>query len=304
MTPTIEATLFAAARWLAYLASFLLIGAAVVRQVILPRVLSPDEGEAAATRIARLGIGAGLVLLLAHAGRLYWQARSLLDPGEPLTSEFLELVLDGTWGRGWTLQAGAAVLATVGWTVAGFRPGSRSWAAPAGAGGLFVAIAAPFTGHAVGLPQAGWMGPALDALHLAAGGAWLGSLAVLLVVGLRSGAPVPRSSIPDLVAAFSPVALVSGLLAILAGVIIGYRYLGGLAPLWTSGYGRALAAKLLVLAGVAAAGAFNWRVVLPQLRRDGDPTRVRGTARLELALGALLLAITAVLVALPAPGEE
>jgi putative copper export protein len=62
--------------------------------------------------------------------------------------------------------------------------------------------------------------------------------------------------------------------------------------------------KVALLAGVAGIGRYNWRVVLPRLRKDGDPSRVRRTARVELALGALLLAVTAALVALPAPGEQ
>jgi putative copper export protein len=54
---------------------------------------------------------------------------------------------------------------------------------------------------------------------------------------------------------------------------------------------------------VAATGAYNWRVVLPRLRR-GESAPIRRTATLETVVGLALLAVTAVLVSLAAPGEH
>jgi len=64
-----------------------------------------------------------------------------------------------------------------------------------------------------------------------------------------------------------------------------------------------LAIKLAALAGVAALGAFNWRVVQPALSRPAGESRLRSAAVFELVLGVILLAATAVLVALPLPGD-
>lgn len=299
------AVLYAAARWLGYLAAFLLMGAAVLRQVVLPRARVPaGDVDRATGATARLGLAAGLALLLALAARLYWQTRSLLDPGEPVTAEFLELVLTSDWGRGWHLQLGAALLGSVGWAVALRSAWERRGAAVASAGAILVAIAAPFTGHAVALPEAGRLGPALDALHFAAGGVWLGTLGTIVLVALGPAGRLGATRVRDVIAAFSPVALVAGAVVSAAGLVLAWRYLGGLAALWSTGYGRTLLVKLGAVAAVAALGAYNWRVVLPRLRRDGDPALVRRTARFEALLGLLLLAITAVLVALPAPGEH
>jgi putative copper export protein len=302
--PDGSAVLYAAARWLGYLAAFLLMGLAVLRQAVLPRARLPAAALAVAGRaVARIGLAAGGALVVAHLARLYGQSRSLLDASDPLTGEFLGLVLGSGWGRGWMMQLGAALLATAGWAVAKRTRWERTGAVIAAAGAALIAMMAPLTGHAVGLPAAGRIGPALDAVHFAAGGIWLGTLAAVVLVGLRAGAPLGGAKARDLVAAFSPIALGSGAVVLAAGLVMGYRYLGGISPLWTTGYGRVLLFKLMALSVVAGLGAYNWRVVLPRLKRDGNPDKVRQTAGLELLVGAILLAITALLVAMPAPGE-
>ena len=299
MTPSGWLTTFAAARWLSYLAAFVVIGAVAFRWAIAPRLSGPTE--ALIRRSARLGTIAATLLIVAHCFKLHQQLRSLLDPGDPITSEIVGALFGTAWGKGWIIQGIAALV-----SLAGF-----GWAAlggPAGfvlsvAGALGLIGAAPLTGHAVALPQAGRIGPLLDAVHFGAGGAWVGTLIVVLVlVAGRDDetAPTPK----DLIAAFSRVALVSGVVAIGFGTIMGYRYLGAIAPLFTPGYGRALLLKLGALGGVASLGFFNWRFVLPRLRRTGDSHAVRRTAAIEILLGLLLLLATAVMVALPLPGEE
>ena len=52
-----------------------------------------------------------------------------------------------------------------------------------------------------------------------------------------------------------------------------------------------------------AMGAYNWRVQRPQLEKPGAEPRIVQSSQLELLLGTVLLAVTAVLVALPMPGE-
>ncbi len=61
--------------------------------------------------------------------------------------------------------------------------------------------------------------------------------------------------------------------------------------------------KLAILGGVAALGAYNWRIATPRLRVSGDVQGIRRSALIELALAAALVAVTAVLVATPLPGE-
>jgi len=297
-----SAVLYSAARWLGYLAAFQLVGAAVTRWIVLPRArVVPDDpaGRAAVRTLARAGLWSGTLLVAALFARLYFQTRSLLDPDEPVTGEFVRLVLESAWGKGWTWQLGGAGLGVIAWLTSGARSGLAAKVLTLGAA-LVVVGSAPLTGHAVGLHAAGAIGPWLDGLHFAAGAVWLGTLATTALVALR---PTSGLSPARAIAAFSPVALAGGGVAMAAGLLIGWRYLGGLAPLIETTYGRVLLLKVAALAVVAALGAYNWRVVLPRLRASDDPTAVRATARLELTMGVVLLAVTAVLVALPAPGE-
>ena len=75
--------------------------------------------------------------------------------------------------------------------------------------------------------------------------------------------------------------------------------------LWTSSWGRLLSVKVLLLGGVAGLGWFNWRVVTPRLLAGAAPAErdLRRAVALELLLGLLIIAVTAVLVATALPGD-
>ena len=83
--------------------------------------------------------------------------------------------------------------------------------------------------------------------------------------------------------------------------VIGWLRLGGLTPLWTSNYGRVLLIKVSLLLGVAATGAYNWLRVKPALGTSESTARLKKSATVELVLGTVVIAATAILVALPAP---
>ena len=78
-------------------------------------------------------------------------------------------------------------------------------------------------------------------------------------------------------------------------------HLGSIPALWGSGYGRTLLVKLGLLAVVFGTGAYNWRRVRPSLGNDAGTRRLRGSAAVEIAVGVLVLAVTAVLVATAPP---
>ena len=50
---------------------------------------------------------------------------------------------------------------------------------------------------------------------------------------------------------------------------------------------------------VAALGAYNWRRLKPVLHEPDQPRRLKISGSVELLLAALVLAVTAILVALP-----
>jgi putative copper export protein len=301
MTADGSTVLYAAARWLCYLAAFFVVGVVVFRLAVLPRAAGTDRAARAALdrRAVGTALVAALILFGTHLLRLYSQARSLIDPEERVTLSLAADILGTKWGHGWIAQAVAALVAAAGAALAR-RTRAGNWIL--GLGALGIILAAPRTGHAVALPQAGKLGYPLDLLHFGFGAAWLGTLGVMLQIGL-TGPLRDRITPRRLVTAFSPVALVSGVAAIGLGLLIAWRYLGGLSPFFHSLYGRTVLIKLVTLGGVAALGAYNWKVVQPRLRRD-ERALVERSAGLEVVVGIVLIAITAVLVSLPLPGEE
>ena len=308
---TLLDAVYAAARWGSYLAAFLVLGASSYAPFLFAArtglaATHPEVSAAISRRAARIGLWAAAALLALHALRLYLQSRTLLDPSEPLTRDFLGAVLGSAWGKGWIRQELVAALALAGfaWAARGARTG---WMVAAGAAGG-VGLVAGMTGHAAA-ERGGLGGMLLDAAHMWAGGLWLGGLAVLVMAGIGALSQVQgeerKTLLRALVGDFSRRALLYGPLAVALGAALAVWYLGWRWPLqlFAGSYESALGVKLLLLVGVAAAGAFNWRVAQPRLGGEGGEEHLRRATRLELLFGALLLGATAVLVALPFPGD-
>ena len=130
---------------------------------------------------------------------------------------------------------------------------------------------------------------------------------MLVVAGFSSilhGSLSPERRGPlaaELIARFSPVALTAATLLATTGIITAWRHLKYVAALWTTNYGYALDIKLCLVAIVLALGAFNWRRMKPRLGTEAAAYSIERSARAELTVAAIVLAVTAVLVNLPAP---
>jgi putative copper resistance protein D len=171
-------------------------------------------------------------------------------------------------------------------------------------GAAAAALAMPLTGHAVESRLGAPAGVVLQGLHLLAGGVGLGTLFVLLTATFAAtrGRPDERErAAAAVVHAYSPLALTGAGIAVALGLVLAWIMLGSLPLLWTTSYGIALLCKLALLSGVAGLGAWNWRRVRPALGAAPGARRLRFSATAELVIGALLLGVTAVLVALPSP---
>jgi putative copper export protein len=293
---------YAVARGLAYGATLALVGLAVAPAVLARAGLASRLDLPIRHRGARLGLVAAAVLLVATLLRLWYQARSFLEPGEALTRDLIALVLgSGSWGTGWKLVAGIAVLLVLTWATPVLRQ----------LGGvhrllvLGLLVATPFAGHGASAEAAAWRGIALHAVHLLGTGAWLGTLLVLSAAAfpviLVEAGEGREAELARVVRTFSPVALVGAGVAAGTGAVLAWDLVGSPGQLLASPYGRWLTAKLTVVGIVAGIGFRNWRVLTPRLG-GGAAVPLARSARVELGFGALILLATAVLVALEAPG--
>lgn len=306
--------LYAAVRWLTFLGLLGAIGAVAFRVVVLSnlRRARPSSGAvfrpAASAAAIRVGIGAAVLLVLALALRLYAQSYALNGPAALEPHRIAAVLGSGSWALGWWLQAASALATLAGLLLArGRKSGVRvaGWGL-ATLGVLVLAFTPALSGHAAAVPERTAFAVLADGLHVLAAGGWLGSLLVVVIAGL----PVALRQTEDrgagvaaLINAFSPTALLFAGVLVATGVASAWLHLGSLPALWTSEYGRTLLVKLGVFLVVLGTGAYNWLRVRPEM---GDPAaahRLRRSATLELAVGVLVLAVTAVLVATPPPTD-
>lgn len=298
--------LFVFARALTFAGLLGVLGAVVFRALILARAARAGGAgaliERTSSRVLTTGILAAAVLVVAGVLRLYAQAyathgaQGALDPALLIT-----MVTKTTWGWGWLLQIAATALVLIGFVIA--RRGSTGGSAVAMLGALALAVSPALSGHAVGAPERAWLAVPNDVLHVIGAGGWMGSLLMLVAVGIPVAMSLDREvrgrAVSVLVNAFSPIALTFATLAAATGIISAWLHLGSFGALWSSDYGWILSIKLLVLLPVVALGAFNWLRVRPSLGDDTGANRIRRSATAELAIGALVVVVTAVLVATP-----
>lgn len=301
---------YVAIRWVRYVSLLALIGAAAFVLLVLPRVRmkSPETGarlcSSAMLRAETVGKWAVGTLLVSSIARLVAQVAAVAEPAAIADPNmFVTVAIRTTWGNAWLLEVAAAGF--IAWALVRRRPQGR-WTAIAAAT-PFLALASALSGHAVAVAQRTTLAVTVDALHVLAAGGWIGSLFTLVAAGLPAGRALGTESselgIRALVEAFSPTALAAASVLALSGALTAWLHFGSLRDLWMSEFGRTLLVKLGVLSLVAATGAYNWRRVLPALGRAGGGARLQRSATLELMVAAVVVAVTAVLVATPTPME-
>ena len=277
--------------YLGFLCAFLAAGAIGFRLAVLPRLLggadgyARDFGRAAARRAALLGLlgTAGTTILAvkslveAAARRNLPLGAALAEPRNGLLFALLALAFlgfalaAGGRGMGWALAAIAVLI----------RP-----------------LRALFFGEPARI---------VNPVHELAAGLWIGTLLVMVVVGISAAlrgrlSPTERGEVVTrMVHGFSPLAQLSVGLLLTFGVITAWRHLKRLDALWTTPYGTVLIVKLVLVAGVLALGAWNWRRQKPRLGTEAAAANLKRSALAELLLAAVVLAVTSVLVGVPSP---
>ncbi|MEO7103649.1 MAG: copper resistance protein CopC [Gemmatimonadaceae bacterium] len=321
----VESPIYVVVRWLSFIGLVVVIGAIAFRLLVVPRIgAAAPEAFAAILipRLATLGLIAGGVVAIAAILRLFAE-QSVMAASVKLG--VADIVLHTAWGSAWLLQVGAAIVACAGLVLAR-RRSVVGWSV-ATAAVIILGITPALSGHAASVAHWRMLAIATDSLHVIAAGAWLGSLCALMAVGLptvvrfkQTGSTTGVTSrlISDMVNAFSPVALTFATGVVVTGLVSAWLRLGSISALWTSSYGIVLIVKLALVGAVFAAGAFNalrMRAALSHAATAGSfpgehaadsalssaGRRFQRSGQIELLFGALVIAVTAVLVAIPTP---
>ncbi len=234
--------------------------------------------------VARLGafalIAAPLLLLQLQLGAL------------EMTRADIPTLLAGTaWGHGWSQLTMACLLASVVLVL----PTGRTTALALVMASLAVAAALGGLGHAAADEQWPLGARLLDALHVAAMGAWIGGLLTTLLI-----TRVPAFALRDAAwRTFSRTATIMAPVTMLTGVWSGARLLLGTTPaaIVASDYGRLLIIKTVLVIGVLAIGAAQRK----RIARGTAP--VHRTMWVEIGVATAVLLVTAVLTGTEPPGE-
>ena len=292
------------ARWINFIGLMLMVGAIAFRFAVVQRAspLFADDVVTALDRATRsVALIAAILALVGNGLRLWLQSGALHGSAQMWQPDLLAAMLTGTgWGKAWIAQTMAAVGFLIATRIHSERP-LESWIAAAVL--AFAAASTPaFSGHAAAVEQMAAVPIVNDAVHLIAAAAWLGTLAVLLFAGVPAivrASHQPFADAATMVRTFSPLALFAAAVAVATGAMSAFVHIKAISELWTTPYGRTLSIKLVVVLLTATTGAYNWKVVSPRLGSEAATLHIKRSALAEIVIAATIVAVTAVLVALP-----
>lgn len=276
-----------------------------------------ESRRAAAAAFAKrirvvLWIGAGIGLLATAAQIVLEGAEAAGISGfSAITKTIIEETLETRFGTVWGFAFLAWIAIAILVPLLG-RP--RAWVGLLiGIPLVYLCLCPALSGHGSSQSPVALNFP-VNAIHVAAMATWLGGLAALLLVlpaATRSATtPADRGRLlAGPLGRFSALALVMVALIMATGLIQAYVYVRHLDDLLTTGYGRAVLAKFLLLLAVIAIAAYNRRAVIPRLRRvaelGGSPglpgVLLRRALRGEVALLAVVIGVTAALASYAPP---
>jgi len=286
--------------YIGFFGSFLPAGAIGFRYIVMRGAIARGERSGVdATRrrvfadTARRAAVIGLIGVVIAIALMLYQLPALATRRHTSVGQLI------THNAGTGLQLGFLVLSLIGFALA-VRSTNAGWMLAA-VGFLVSLLRNLFLGQITELA---------NPMHVLAGGLWIGTLFVMVVAGIAVvlNNEVARDQrgpmVSDMVYSFSPLALVSAGVLVLFGVIIAWEHLHVLSNLWRSAYGITLLVKLCFVAVVFGLGAWNWRRNKPALGSEAAAVTLRRSATSEVIAAALVLAVTAVLLSIPAPKRQ
>jgi putative copper resistance protein D len=259
----------AAVRWRVVLASVAVALAAGLAWLVL--VATAISGDASLSELSATALRA--TLLETQFGRL-WLLRSvlLLAAGVLAAAALRRTTAHASMTRTGALAVAALVLPTLAWA-------SHAAAAAGSARATQTAV---------------------DAVHLLAVGAWVGTIAPLLAALGRSagGARGPLAH------RWSRMAMAAVAIVLGSGVANAAFRLGSVDALLASGYGRILVAKLVLVAVMLTIAGVNRAILTPRLAAASGIMALWRTGVIEIVLGLVVIALAATLGTIAPPAHE
>jgi copper transport protein len=179
--------------------------------------------------------------------------------------------------------------------------GDHAWhpsASPAALVGIVLVVASfLFDGHTVSEGPR-WLHAAANLIHVVTAATWAGGVAMLaMVIARRNRNNIATRSL-QLAVRFSIVATVALVAAGLAGVVLSVVILDSPSQLWSTPWGQLLLVKVALVAVAAAGGAYNHKVIVPELERSANDAGVAHRFRSVVTLEAVTLVAVTITTAL------
>ena len=278
----------ALAKAVTYAATFGAAGAVFL--LLYCRTLLRDQQRTRVRRLIGMLVGvaaaASIVRILLLAGSMSGEFAGMVD------RTFTSMILGAGEGRATGLRmAGLALMLLV----FSSKPVlSRS----AVLGAIAASTSFAWVGHIHGLVP-NTAATLLMCLHLLCAAFWLGALPPLLIIAAGTNV----SQIAAAAARFGKLALRVVALLVAAGASLLLMLIGHAAQFWASDYGRMMAIKLLAVAALLGAAAWNKLHLTPRLLK-GDARAAqmfRRSVLAEMGVGALILLTTAAFTTLTGP---
>ena len=294
-------------RFIEFAALLAILGVIGFQHLVLPALASRGVGTTEAFhRARRVGQMALPAYFVAAGVRLYaeWELMRSVTGSGGAYSQMREIVTGTTWGWGWIAGVAGALVVLGGWRLAAARrAGSTTLAA---IGGLAMAVSPALSGHAAAASPLA-LNVALDASHVLMAGFWIGSLFIMLIAGVPALLRAPDgnadAAIAALVNSFHPVALVAAPFVVLSGVGSAWLRLGVPANILGSPYGQILLIKVMLVLCVGVLGVHNSARARRRLGAPETTRTFRVTAWAEVAIAAVVLVVTTILIVTPIPAQ-
>ncbi len=179
--------------------------------------------------------------------------------------------------------------------------GDHAWhpsASPAALVGVALVVASfLFDGHTVSEGPR-WLHAVANLVHVVTAATWAGGVTMLaLVIARRKRRNVATRSL-QLAVRFSVVATIALVAAGIAGVVLSVVILDSPSQLWSTPWGQFLLVKVALVALAAAGGAYNHKVIVPELDRSPDDLAVAHRFRSVVTLEAVALVAVTITTAL------
>jgi copper transport protein len=291
-----------ALRWAELVSLLTIIGAIVVRLVVIPRAgWSADLVADAGDRARSLAQSAVVLLLCTTIYRAATQAQMMTGAPSGYFAKLAALVRETHWGQGWAIGAAGVIAVIIGLLAA--RRGTGGWTI-AGLGVVLVSLGQALTGHAASNARPA-LAVATDVVHVLGAGGWLGGLVVIVLSALpatrRLSATNSTKAGSELVRSYHNSAIECVVLVLVSALVAAWLRLPALSDLWTTPYGNMLLRKIFFVVVVLLFGLYHWRRVVKVDWGDDTRARFRRSAIVELLVGAVVVAFTALLISTALP---